>query len=68
MSYTKKIEPELSAAIIQEMTPKKIMEEAKVTKSTVSWWKTAGMPVYLQKYLRARYPELKVWSKFNVEL
>lgn len=66
MPRTIKTKPEIAKAIIKELTPKKIMDEANVSKSTVSSWKKNGMPLYFQKYLRARYPELQVWSEFHV--
>lgn len=68
MPHYKKVSALLSAEIIVEMGTKKLMQEASISKSTVSQWKTGGMPKYFCLYLRARYPELKVWSKFQVEL
>lgn len=59
---SKKLSPQDSELIINEIGVKKLADECALTPGAISLWKVRGMPDYRAKILKFVYPKLSAWK------
>lgn len=62
----KKLRTEIAKAVIDELGGIKNVNSIfpDLSQPSISFWKSRGIPVEKERYLRAVFPDLSVWKKY----
>ena len=66
---SKRGRPEVAQAVIEALGVEGLMRESQlsaddkpISAATVTFYKQNGLPIFFEKFLRLRYPNLKAWE------